>query len=273
VARRSNAAASSVAEEPAAADSGKRDRRRRGGFRRRRSLEWDGGAELPDGGLVAADEDGEIIQITPGAVAENLRYLLARMMSGTPTLPRSVAFTSTLSGEGVTTLANSFGSVLAHATGQRVCVVDVNWWSFDRRSYRADDDLYGVYEVVWTGKPIETVIMSTQHPGLWYLPAGAAPAARRPMIARSPSLADLVDDLREVFDCVILDVPAVLLTSDALALCTLGDEVVLVVQQGMASRAQIQSVLDDLTSHRLAGVVLNKTESAIPRRLRRLIGL
>jgi Mrp family chromosome partitioning ATPase len=236
---------------------------------------WTGDVELPDGGLALVDTDGMLIQLAPAKVSGSLRYFLARLQreAADGRLPSRLAFTSALSGEGVSVMARSTAAILAHDSGRRVCLVDLNWWSFDRRTYRPSEEVHGLYEVLWMDKPIDAVMVATQSPGLMYLPAGKAPRSVRPMLARHPDLPDLLDRLATRFDHLVLDVPALLATSDALALSSLSDAVALVVQQGVATTSQLESAIADLGDDRPVGVVLNKTESSIPRPIRRLLGL
>lgn len=231
---------------------------------------------LADGGLAIADRDGTLLQYVPARLASSLRLLVARIRRDSDSdseLPKRVAFTSALSGEGVSVLARSFAAVLAVDAGHRVCLVDLNWWTFDRRGYRRSEELHGVYEVLWMDKPIDTVLVETQIPHLAYLPAGSAPAPVRPTLAQHPRLGDLLEELAGRFDHIVLDLPAVMATSDAITLSQFSDQVVMVVRQGVASRAQIRSAVDDLGAGRPVAAVLNASRSDIPRAIRKLLGL
>ena len=226
-----------------------------------------------DGGLVLADDDGNVLQYAPADLAAGVRYLLARLrQEGDIDLPKSIGFTSTLSGEGVSVLARTFATVLAHDTGNNVCFVDLNWWTFDERSYRPDDSVYGLYEVLWMDKPLDSVLLDFPSDRFAYLPACSAPSAVRPTLAHHPQLAAVMTELADRFDHLVLDLPAVLTTSDAISLSQFADQVVLVVQQGVAARSQVQSALDDLGGTRPVAAVLNQTRSPVPPIVRRLIG-
>jgi Mrp family chromosome partitioning ATPase len=102
--------------------------------------------------------------------------------------------------------------------------------------------------------------------------AGEVPVARRPALAQGRPLATVLDQLDERFDHVLLDLPPVLLSSDAMNLSQLADAYVLVVRQGATSESQVEAALDELQGGETLGVILNRFDSEIPKRLRRLVG-
>ena len=79
--------------------------------------------------------------------------------------------------------------------------------------------------------------------------------------------------MREMYDLVILDGPAVLVRSDALVLADLADAVLFVVRAGITPLQHVNQALDQLDDRKLRGVVLNGEQSAIPGWLRRVCGL
>jgi Mrp family chromosome partitioning ATPase len=119
---------------------------------------------------------------------------------------------------------------------------------------------------------LDDVIVTTANPRLCMIPAGAVPVARRPALAQGRPLASLLDQLDERFDHVLLDLPPVLASSDAMNLSQLADAYVLVVRQGATSETQVEAALQELAGGETLGVILNRFDSNIPRRLRRLVG-
>jgi polysaccharide biosynthesis transport protein len=225
-----------------------------------------------DGGLAILDQDNKLIHMTPSRVASALRYFLARVqLHGTQGLPTRLALTSALAGEGVTYVARSLAAVVAYDTPASVVVVDLNW----RRPPRGDQDGErppGLADAVENGVPIERVIMRTSNPRLSLVPPGAIPVARRPALAGSTALATVLDQLDAKFDHLLLDLPPVLASSEAMNLSQLADAYVLVVQQGATADAQVEAALEEMRGGDSLGVILNRYDSHIPRRLRKLVG-
>jgi Mrp family chromosome partitioning ATPase len=119
---------------------------------------------------------------------------------------------------------------------------------------------------------LDDIVITTANPRLCMIPAGAVPVARRPALAQGRPLASLLDQLDERFDHVLLDLPPVLASSDAMNLSQLADAYVLVVRQGATSETQVEAALQELAGGETLGVILNRFDSNIPRRLRRLVG-
>jgi Mrp family chromosome partitioning ATPase len=224
-----------------------------------------------DGGLAILDQENHLIHMTPTRVAAALRYFLARVqLHGTQGLPTRLALTSALVGEGVTYVARSLAAVVAYDTQASIAVVDLNW----RRPPREDDGEIppALANAIEDGVPIDRVIVRTSNPRLSLVPAGAIPVARRPAVAASTALATVLDELESRFDHLLLDLPPVLVSSEAMNLSQLADAYVLVVQQGATAEAQVEAALEEMRGGESLGVILNRYDTRIPKRLRKLVG-
>jgi Mrp family chromosome partitioning ATPase len=224
-----------------------------------------------DGSLAILDGEGNRIHGTPAAVATSLRYLLARVhMQDVGGLPNRVAMTSALKGEGVTYVSRSLAAVIAYDTDRSVVVVDTNWRRPDPMA--AEQPPPGLADAVEHGAPIDDIIVATSNPRLSLVPPGVLPVARRPAIASGDAIASVIDKLASRFDHVLLDLPPVLASADAINLAQLADAFLLVVRQGATASAQVEAALEELRGMEPLGVVLNRFDSKIPRRIRRLVG-
>ena len=78
----------------------------------------------------------------------------------------------------------------------------------------------------------------------------------------SPRMREFIEALRKLFDYVVLDAPPLLPVVDALALATVADKVVLVVEWGKTPRAVVAEAMKVLRpeAERVAGIVLNKVD-------------
>ncbi|MBW7959091.1 MAG: capsular biosynthesis protein, partial [Candidatus Promineofilum sp.] len=73
---------------------------------------------------------------------------------------------------------------------------------------------------------------------------------------------DLIDQLKGMFDFIILDTPALLSVADAAVLATAADNVILVVAQGQTQRGDVRAVRQQLSNVRVKSmeVVVNRAE-------------
>jgi Mrp family chromosome partitioning ATPase len=231
---------------------------------------------VDDPGLSVVDLAQRLRHYAPVEVTSALRYALARLQTSEKRhIPPRIAVTSALSGEGVTFIARSLAALLANDLRRQVCLVDLNWWttpSDAKSAYnQSDQSLPGVAQIVSGKMSVDAALVRTQGWNLSLLPAGPAWPVERPVLATSPALATLLDDLGQRFDHVLLDVPPVLSSGEALTLASLGEAFILVVRQGVTAEAQVQSALEELRHLDPLGVVLNRASSRVPQRFVHLL--
>jgi Mrp family chromosome partitioning ATPase len=215
------------------------------------------------------DEEGAVVHSAPPEVAASVRYLIARVQLNNPTgIPRRLAITSALRGEGVTYIARTLGALIAHDLDRSVCVVDLNWWS---ESDSRETSALGLADVLQRDVPVNEILQQTSSPQLWLAQSGDVAISNRSMMAESPGLDGLLDELEKAFDHLILELPAVLVSSDSLTLARLCDAFALVVHQGVTTETQVREALNELATVVSLGVILNRNSSRIPKRLRRLL--
>ena len=216
---------------------------------------------------------GEHLFRSAANVASSVRYLLARIqLNDAAGLPQRLAVTAALRGEGVTFVSTTIAAVVANDLNRRCCLVDLNW-GHPTTYESATRDSSGLADVVNTGMALEDVLVGTAEPNLMIMPAGIVPVAQRPVLAKSDRLAEVIDELAEHFDHLVLDLPAVLATSDALALALLCDAYALVVHQGVTTQDQVLDAFDELRGVVNLGIILNRDSTSIPKFLRRLVGV
>jgi Mrp family chromosome partitioning ATPase len=209
---------------------------------------------------------GEVAHVAPLPICESLRYMLARLrLAQGNDVPGRVGLTSTLSGEGVTYITRSLALVLANDTGRRVCTVDLNWAHPGSWPHVVPG---GVAEILRGEMSLDEVLVSTGTPGMSVLTAGNTDSVERSSLAQSDELDTVLAVLSEQFDHILLDLPAVTATSEALSLVNRSHSVVFVVGHGAASQAQVVGSLEHLSGISVLGVVLNRSVSRVPEKIR-----
>jgi capsular exopolysaccharide synthesis family protein len=109
----------------------------------------------------------------------------------------------------------------------------------------------------------ELMDVITEDPGTntYVIPAGCMVPNAADLLM-SQRMRDLIAELRGEFDYIVMDASPLLPVVDALALATVADKVLVIVEWGQTSRATISEALKVLRpeAHRVAGVVLNKVD-------------
>ena len=204
-------------------------------------------------GRLEATIGGALVLSAPVHVNESLRYLLATMAER---LPRCVAVTSSVRGEGTTFISRTLAALLAHDWQVTVCWIDLNWW---KRGARAEAAMFQHSAAdYFEGRcSIRDLPQETSIPGLSMVHAGVVPVASRPLLTRSDRLETMVKSIRGSFDYVVFDLPPVLTTADSLNLARLSDGYFLVARHRATDIAQIRASAVHMEAIRPLGVIIN----------------
>ncbi len=222
--------------------------------------------QLPFLGMVPAlfDESAKDPLINNGVPAhfsESLRTVRTNVMfSSAEEGIRSLTVTSTGPGEGKTLVASNLAIGLAQA-GRRVLLIDADMRKPRVHTVFNKSQQPGLSNVLVGRAKFSESVLSTKVPGLWIVPAGAAPPNPSELLG-SKRFADLMASLGQKFDWVIIDTPPVMAVTDSAVVAHLTTGVLFVVGADMTSRHAAQRAVEQLDrSHaRFVGVVLNRVD-------------
>ena len=242
-------------------------------------------ASVEKNDLVLRGQDGGELITIPSEIVDNMSRMLTELMYQS-IMPRTLSCLSALSGEGVTFNTLALAATLASDVEAKVCLVELNWWlpglqrmlmgemndTAPRRWQKQQALLEkpalavspGVAGVLRGTATLEESLIKTGIPNLDLLPAGDLPLIDRAAIARGETLKQFLATLREEYEYVILDVPALAVTSDAIALASLGDATAVIVLQGVTQTTTVKAALDSIKHMRILGVVFNRVKMHTP---------
>jgi capsular exopolysaccharide synthesis family protein len=171
---------------------------------------------------------------------------------------QSIVVTSSLPGEGKSTVTANLALSLAQAGG-RVCLVEADLRRPKVLSYMGLDGSVGLTDALVGRADVVDVFQQYGEMDLWVLGAGPIPPNPSELLG-SARMSKLLDDLRGRFDHVLLDAPPVLPVTDAVVLATQVDGVIVVAGSGIIEHDQLSSVMDSLESVNASvlGLVLNR---------------
>jgi protein-tyrosine kinase len=220
------------------------------------------------GQLATPDEVRE--WVFPGA-DELFRGIYTR--AGTGFGSESLAICSSITGEGKTTLCVGLAITLAQDFPERrVLLVETDFQNPVLAEDFGVEATPGLIDCVFADTPVQDALRPTFLDNLHVLPVGG-PVANGGRVLRSIRMAAALDAMRQAYDLIILDVPPILVNSDAVLLTDLADSIICVVRAGVTPSDMINKAIAQLDPEKLRGIVLNGSETAVPSWLRRLWGV
>lgn len=222
---------------------------------------------VEDQPVILKDTNDKTLLTIPENVIVDLRRMVTRI-DKVDRLPPRLAVTSALPGEGVTYISRALAATISNDLGRRVCIVELNWWSPSSFMEPVNGGLAAVLNEEST---LDDEIIDTGWKKLSVLPSGVISKQDRPIVARSATLKETIYQLGEKFDHLILDVPAIRLTSDSVPIASLGNACCLVIQQGVTTIEDVRQSLDEIDHLSILGVVLNQVHINAPEKLIKLI--
>lgn len=173
--------------------------------------------------------------------------------------------TSAESGEGKSTLAALLALAVAQ-TGSRVVLVDCDLrLPAQHRLFGLPNDV-GLSTLLSGRSSLAETLQYDKATGVTLLPAGPRPSRPAELLA-SPRMADVIRCLKQQFDTVLVDAPALLAVADASILAHLMEQILLVVLSGQTREEAAHAAQEQLmlVQAQLSGIVLNRVRSSAER--------
>src|SRR5690349_287771 len=194
------------------------------------------------------------------AYCEQFRSLRTRILqAGERLQTRAIVVTSAGIGEGKTLTALNLAWLLAQTEGVRALVIDSDLRQPCATDYLGIDAPVGLSEVLGGQLSLEDAIVRLDPAGLHLLPGGK-PRDDVAELLSGPSYARLLNDVRRMFDYIIIDAPPLGIFTDANVLMSRADGALLVVRAGKTKYGVLDKLLEQIPKDRLMGVVLNRSD-------------
>jgi exopolysaccharide transport family protein len=205
--------------------------------------------------LVQAIVDAPLSQFSEAVRATRIGLELSHVGQ----VPKVILITSSIPGEGKSAAAMLLAASSAKS-GHATVLVDC-----DLR-YPSTSNVFGrtqpgLSELLRGTAKLVDVIYVDPVTDTCVIPAGSIVPNPADLLM-SQRMHDLITQLRDTYDYVVVDAPPLLPVIDAMALATLVDKILVVVEWGRTPRVSVSEAFKVLRpeAHRIAGVVLNKVD-------------
>lgn len=212
----------------------------------------------------SATADSRLVCLTDNEslAAEKFGFLSVRLqhIQRTRSL-KIVLITSSMPGEGKSTVAANLACVLARKTQKKVLLVEGDLRRPSLAQMFGLGKIPGLNECLRGQQSLMTSVYQLEGASLSILTAGSASSNALELL-QGGRLPELSDQLKAWFDWIIIDSPPVLPMADTSVLMRLADGILLVVRQGVTKKEQLERGVETLEKKKLIGAVLNSSQSA-----------
>jgi succinoglycan biosynthesis transport protein ExoP len=179
------------------------------------------------------------------AYSEAIRSVVGTLgLSGSTRSSKVVLISSSVSGEGKSTLALSIAAYIG-ALGRRVLLVDLDLRRDSRLGWLDHTTARQLVDLPLQNRPPAELIRHIAGAGIDYLPTTGC--RRHPLaLFASEEMPGLVRQFRERYDCVIIDGPPVFGAAEARLLPSIADKLLMVVKWGSTRREVAQNAMSML---------------------------
>jgi capsular exopolysaccharide synthesis family protein len=190
--------------------------------------------------------------------------------SASPGAGQTLAIASALEREGKSSVARAMAISMALDHDGDVLLLECDLLHPSLSRDFGADASPGLTETLSGEATFADALRQTSLPNLWLLPAGGNHHSPSRLL-RSHAMSGLLQEARSRFAFIVVDLPAVLRSSDAAVLARLTDGVVLVVRAGATDQRAVAEAVGLLSGAPLHGVVLNRWRTKVPGIVRRLV--
>ncbi len=191
-----------------------------------------------------------------GEAVRSLRTAMLLTSMGAP--PKTVLLTSSIPGEGKTSMAMCLARVHARS-GRRTLIIDCDVRRPRLHELTGVANQAGLSDVLLQDRELNEVVLTDERSGAHFVTAGA-PVPDPAALLASDRMRRLLKDVASRYDLVIVDSPPVLSVSDARVLSQMADKTVFLVHWGSTRRHDVMMGVKQLVEAGadMAGLVLSR---------------
>jgi len=203
-------------------------------------------------GLITLDSTKSIVAESFRSLRTNLQFAVLEKRG------RVFHFTSTMQGEGKTTITANLGVTLA-LMGSRTLIIDLDLRKPRIHHIFGISREPGITHLLAGKSDLKEIIRPTATEHLYVIPAGIIPPNPSELLSQQ-DLSDFLDKIKKEFDYILIDSPPVLPVTDSLLLGRLADTSFIVIKLGETSFPAVEQAIKQLRSVNvnIAGAIINK---------------
>jgi polysaccharide biosynthesis transport protein len=189
-------------------------------------------------------------------LAEEYRHAATRvLMMG----KQVIIVSSAAMGEGKTSTALNLAHVFSRDCGKKTVLVDCDFKRPMVHALAGIEVNVGLSDVLSGMKTLEEGLQYHEQLGIWILSCGSANIGAA-ILSQLDHLSGVVSELRERFQCVIVDAPPLLPVAEANLIARMGDIVAFIIRARVTPRDAVKQAIKLIGNDEPLAVILNGVE-------------
>ncbi len=194
--------------------------------------------------------------------AERFRRLKTKLVNQHADALHVIVVTSPSPGEGKTTVSTNLALAFAADKNDRTLLIDADLRRPSVERVLEPKPKLGLTEILGGRADVDHAILSLENSPLEVLPAGSKAEDPSELLS-SDRARDLIKELRSRYGRIIIDTPPIVPFTDADAVGSLSDGIVLVARIGETSTVRFQQAVAAVTSTQILGAVHNDLAASL----------
>lgn len=205
--------------------------------------------------IISYNDPKSVISEQYRAIRTNIEY------SNVDQNTKTILVTSSDKNEGKTTTVSNLAVSFANLN-KKVLIVDCDLRNASIHKMFKINNIYGLTDILAKDRAVDKCIQETELENLYVLTAGAIPPNPAEILS-SEKMKNLIEDLKNIYDYIFIDTPPIGLVTDAGALSSFIDGVVLVVKSESVEKKYLEETKKklDAVDARILGAILNSYKS------------
>lgn len=205
--------------------------------------------------IISYNDPKSVISEQYRAIRTNIEY------SNVDQNTKTILVTSSDKNEGKTTTVSNLAVSFANLN-KKVLLIDCDLRNASIHEMFKLNNIYGLTDILAKNREVNKCIQETELENLYVLTAGAIPPNPAEILS-SEKMKNLIEDLKNIYDYIFIDTPPIGLVTDAGALSSFIDGVVLVVKSESIEKKYLEETKKklDAVDARILGAILNSYKS------------
>lgn len=205
--------------------------------------------------IISYNDPKSVISEQYRAIRTNIEY------SNVDQNTKTILVTSSDKNEGKTTTVSNLAVSFANLN-KKVLLIDCDLRNASIHKMFKINNIYGLTDILAKDRAVDKCIQETELENLYVLTAGAIPPNPAEILS-SEKMKNLIEDLKNIYDYIFIDTPPIGLVTDAGALSSFIDGVVLVVKSESVEKKYLEETKKklDAVDARILGAILNSYKS------------